>query len=86
MAALPPSKNYLWSLADRQFLRHMYEIAPQCRYCEKRAHSLTADVCEAHRTQPVLPTATAGRNDPCPCGSGRKRKHCEKNHPSPLRS
>ncbi|MFM8766037.1 MAG: SEC-C metal-binding domain-containing protein, partial [Spartobacteria bacterium] len=19
---------------------------------------------------------TAGRNDPCPCGSGKKRKHC----------
>jgi peptidoglycan hydrolase CwlO-like protein len=22
------------------------------------------------------PHATVGRNDPCPCGSGRKYKHC----------
>ena len=24
----------------------------------------------------VAPSATAGRNDPCPCGSGRKYKKC----------
>ena len=36
-----------------------------------------------HRTQPPLmptavprPTARTGRNDPCPCGSGRKYKNC----------
>jgi len=29
----------------------------------------------AHRPSP-LPGQKAGRNDPCPCGSGRKYKHC----------
>lgn len=28
----------------------------------------------AHR--PAPPVARVGRNDPCPCGSGRKAKHC----------
>jgi uncharacterized protein len=27
-------------------------------------------------TAPAVPTATAGRNDPCPCGSGLKYKKC----------
>ena len=26
--------------------------------------------------QPVLAKKTAGRNDPCPCGSGKKYKKC----------
>jgi len=26
--------------------------------------------------QPVQGTATIGRNDPCPCGSGKKYKRC----------
>lgn len=26
--------------------------------------------------QPVINTMTWGRNDPCPCGSGRKYKKC----------
>jgi uncharacterized protein len=28
------------------------------------------------RTEPVRKDAAPGRNDPCPCGSGRKYKHC----------
>ncbi len=30
----------------------------------------------ATRPQPVVRQATVGRNDPCPCGSGKKYKHC----------
>jgi len=25
---------------------------------------------------PIAPTTKVGRNDPCPCGSGRKSKKC----------
>ncbi len=25
---------------------------------------------------PAVKTITTGRNDPCPCGSGKKYKHC----------
>jgi SWIM/SEC-C metal-binding protein len=29
-----------------------------------------------HPPEPVKATAAPGRNDPCPCGSGRKYKKC----------
>jgi preprotein translocase subunit SecA len=36
-----------------------------------------ADGAEEKKPQPtVRPTQKVGRNDPCPCGSGRKYKHC----------
>ncbi|MFH1861215.1 MAG: SEC-C metal-binding domain-containing protein, partial [bacterium] len=28
------------------------------------------------KPQPVRKGKTPGRNDPCPCGSGKKYKHC----------
>ena len=28
------------------------------------------------KQQPIRVTKTPGRNDPCPCGSGKKYKHC----------
>ena len=35
------------------------------------------DGAEEKKPQPtVRPTQKIGRNDPCPCGSGRKYKHC----------
>lgn len=30
----------------------------------------------ARRTQPIVNTEKVGRNDPCPCGSGKKYKQC----------
>jgi preprotein translocase subunit SecA len=30
----------------------------------------------AQRTQPIVKDKVVGRNDPCPCGSGKKYKHC----------
>jgi preprotein translocase subunit SecA len=31
---------------------------------------------ERSRPQPVRVEKKVGRNDPCPCGSGKKYKHC----------
>lgn len=61
-------------------------------------HQVTADsgvsadqvarlIASVERTQPTDPRDHAGRdahrrNDPCPCGSGRKWKHCHGAHPS----
>ncbi|WP_370280553.1 SEC-C metal-binding domain-containing protein, partial [uncultured Muribaculum sp.] len=28
------------------------------------------------RTQPIINGPKVGRNDPCPCGSGKKFKNC----------
>lgn len=30
----------------------------------------------AHQSRPAPPPSKVGRNDPCPCGSGKKYKHC----------
>jgi len=38
-----------------------------------QAHSDTQEVV---KTQPVKVEKKVGRNDPCPCGSGKKYKHC----------
>jgi uncharacterized protein len=35
-----------------------------------------ARLTNAQRTAPVRAAPSAGRNDPCPCGSGRKYKNC----------
>jgi preprotein translocase subunit SecA len=31
---------------------------------------------KAAKRQPIRATATVGRNEPCPCGSGKKFKQC----------
>ncbi|HOW37859.1 MAG TPA: SEC-C metal-binding domain-containing protein, partial [Bacillota bacterium] len=31
---------------------------------------------DSRKRQPVKVTQKVGRNDPCPCGSGKKYKHC----------
>jgi preprotein translocase subunit SecA len=33
-------------------------------------------VAEAPKMKPVRAAQKIGRNDPCPCGSGKKYKHC----------
>jgi SEC-C motif-containing protein len=39
-------------------------------------HQVVADLDEGAQLVPVAPKATVGRNDPCPCGSGKKYKKC----------
>ncbi|MBL7103193.1 MAG: SEC-C domain-containing protein, partial [Bacteroidales bacterium] len=38
-----------------------------------QAHS---DTQQEQKTQPIKREKKVGRNDPCPCGSGKKYKHC----------
>jgi len=42
----------------------------------ERGNSDTGDTREKQRPQPVHVEKKVGRNDPCPCGSGKKYKHC----------
>ncbi|TSA26231.1 MAG: hypothetical protein D4R67_08265 [Bacteroidetes bacterium] len=49
------------------------------RYKEERSDLLSqahANTQERQRPQPVKVEKKVGRNDPCPCGSGKKYKHC----------
>jgi len=36
-----------------------------------------------HTLKPVAPAVNIGRNDPCPCGSGKKYKKCCMNQTPP---
>ncbi len=38
--------------------------------------ALAAGEEEAKKAQPARATAKVGRNEPCPCGSGKKYKQC----------
>jgi len=38
--------------------------------------ALAAANAQAGAAQPAQAGARVGRNDPCPCGSGKKYKHC----------
>ncbi len=42
---------------------------------EKRA-AASAPQGEVRRTSPIKSGPKVGRNDPCPCGSGKKYKNC----------
>ncbi|MBN3035205.1 MAG: preprotein translocase subunit SecA [Bacteroidales bacterium] len=49
------------------------------RYKEGRSDLLSqaySDTQQKERSQPVKREKKIGRNDPCPCGSGKKYKHC----------
>ena len=41
-----------------------------------RAQETGADRDPTAKAQPIVNTERTGRNDPCPCGSGKKYKHC----------
>jgi uncharacterized protein YecA (UPF0149 family) len=55
---------------EKQLHKDLYEqIESVDRYCRKRKAG----------TQPIRKAKEPGRNDPCPCGSGKKYKHCHIN-------
>jgi preprotein translocase subunit SecA len=46
------------------------------RYETSRRNELMANTKEQQKSQPVKVEKKTGRNEPCPCGSGKKYKHC----------
>ena len=56
-----------------------YQVKPQQQLQRKKVANITATGSAGDKTvkrQPVAKKAKVGRNDPCPCGSGKKYKHC----------
>lgn len=43
---------------------------------KSKAFSQTLGIIEEHEARPKIDTHNVGRNDPCPCGSGKKFKKC----------
>jgi preprotein translocase subunit SecA len=46
------------------------------RYETSRRNELMTNTQEQQKAQPVKVEKKTGRNEPCPCGSGKKYKHC----------
>jgi len=46
------------------------------RYETSRRNEMMANTKEQQKAQPVKVEKKVGRNEPCPCGSGKKYKHC----------
>lgn len=65
-------------------LRKIASKPPKCQACGKRKAIKTdgqsrwvCERCAAYRGEPFRHAAPPlGRNEPCPCGSGSKVKHC----------
>jgi uncharacterized protein len=69
-----PGLNFLCS-GLRQFFAHAEQ--PLRRLLELRSQGATpATIMATLRAEAQLRWRGVGRNDPCPCGSGRKAKHC----------
>ena len=45
-------------------------------FLDQRRAAATAGTAPVIRRQPIRNAGKVGRNDPCPCGSGKKYKHC----------
>ena len=69
-----PGLNYLCS-----GLRHFFTYAekPLKKVAERMKQGLSSEAIMAElRAESLVRWKGIGRNDPCPCGSGRKAKHC----------
>ena len=55
------------------------QIRPQTELKREKVAKVTSEGGAGDKTvkkQPVVKKAKVGRNDPCPCGSGKKYKNC----------
>ncbi len=52
------------------------EVFKQVMAPKKQPEAKSQQQASGPRRVPVVKTAHVGRNDPCPCGSGKKYKHC----------
>jgi uncharacterized protein len=69
-----PGLNYLCS-GFRQFFAHAEQPLKQVMQLRKSGLTPKAIMTEL-RAESLARWRGVGRNDPCPCGSGRKAKHC----------
>jgi preprotein translocase subunit SecA len=72
---------------DTETVRYLFLVQParpedQAREIERRQRrqqqemQLQAGAAQAEQPKPIRTGAKVGRNDPCPCGSGKKYKKC----------
>ena len=70
----PPEEEAPRQVEIREAAPEVQRPAPQ--YHEQRHEVGSPEDREEQRRTPAQAAHTIGRNDPCPCGSGKKFKHC----------
>ncbi|CAA7599706.1 preprotein translocase, SecA subunit [Acididesulfobacillus acetoxydans] len=62
---------------QEDIIRYMVRVTPQVReQAPEEPQNLSTNRDEAEPLKPVHTGEKIGRNDPCPCGSGKKYKNC----------
>ncbi|PLX23089.1 MAG: preprotein translocase subunit SecA, partial [Salinivirgaceae bacterium] len=61
---------------DEEVKRGERQRTDYSKYETSRRNDLVANTKEKQKPQPVKVEKKVGRNEPCPCGSGKKYKHC----------
>ena len=73
---LRAQKGHLLSFRDKSHLRS--ETPPSAKQTPKQNPKEESEkqAKEEGRPAPASPSSKVGRNEPCPCGSGKKYKKC----------
>ena len=77
--ALEVLKDYEFPSDEAQvkFVELYMEMSRECRIRDNRGHDWYEMVgIMAEKNKPQVKRVKIGRNDPCPCGSGKKYKNC----------
>lgn len=59
-----------------EYLKYRIYSSATVLYCSNAFSSVFDVISAPEPEQPKIPTEKVGRNDPCPCGSGKKYKNC----------
>ena len=80
---IPKNAGELWSLvgavaATATLLIALKSQPTKTVYEDRSVHQMTVYSAPLNPSQPAVahPTKKVGRNEPCPCGSGKRYKHC----------
>ena len=78
LGGLPVEDNKKPHLQKAQFTQQQIQQKPKEKLTESRSEEPTEEQQEQKRPkpQPIRVEPKTGRNDPCPCGSGKKYKAC----------
>ena len=67
------------AVIKEETVRYLFHVVPQSQIEREQVAKPVAENLGGDGTvekKPVVKGAKVGRNDPCPCGSGKKYKHC----------
>ncbi len=67
------------AVIKEETIKHLFHVVPQTHIERTQVAKPTAENLGGDGTiqkKPVVKGEKVGRNDPCPCGSGKKYKHC----------